>query len=185
MALDRPLGSAIFALNQWVTFFGVDSNVPTTTSLIGSAVIVGGHPGQGSSTRAPKRSNRKRARHLLTVFVEHPACSATHLLSKPSPHRSTVRDRNANACEDFGRRKRGWLDTTAESADAMSIGKLQREPKAAQANSGGQVRMTQAERFCFPSSQSVSDASLCAVPVPTCLVSIFSPFLMTCTSAIA
>ena len=45
--------------------------------------------------------------------------------------------------------------------------------------------MAHAGRFCFPSSHSVSDGSLCAVPVPTCLVSIFSPFLMTCTSAMA
>ena len=61
----------------------------------------------------------------------------------------------------------------------------QRAPKSVQVSSGGQELLAHAGRFCFPSSQSVSDASLCAVPLPTCFMSIFSPFLMTCTIAMA
>lgn len=58
-------------------------------------------------------------------------------------------------------------------------------PKSVQVSGGGQELLAHAGRFCFPSSQSVSDESLCAVPLPTCFVSIFSPFLMMCTSAMA
>ena len=100
---DRPERSAIFARDQCVAFFGVDSNVATTTSSTCSAVIVGGRPARGSSTRPSRRSATKRARHLLTVFVEQCTRSATALLSRPSPQPRTIRDRNANACEDFAR----------------------------------------------------------------------------------
>ena len=41
--------------------------------------------------------------HLLTVFVEQPTSPATTVLSRPSPQPSTIRDRSANACEDFAR----------------------------------------------------------------------------------
>src|SRR5512144_971612 len=45
-----------------------------------------------------------RARHLPTVADEQPNRVATVLLSVPSAHASTIRDRNANACADFARR---------------------------------------------------------------------------------
>ena len=51
--LDRPLRSAIFARDQCVAFFGIDSSVATTTSSTCSVVIVGGRPGRGSSTDRP------------------------------------------------------------------------------------------------------------------------------------
>src|SRR5512144_3087026 len=44
-----------------------------------------------------------RARHLPTVADEQPNRVAT-VLSVPSAHASTIRDRNANACADFARR---------------------------------------------------------------------------------
>ncbi|GAA3125141.1 hypothetical protein GCM10020254_85540 [Streptomyces goshikiensis] len=43
---------------------------------------------------------------------------------------------------------------------------------------------SQAGRLLFPSSHRVSDSSRCDPVVPTCLESIFAPFLNTCTSAI-
>ena len=102
--LDRPERSAIFDRDQCVAFFGIDSSVATTTSWTCSAVIVGGRPGRGSSTRPSRRSCRNLARHVPTVFVEHPTRSATVLLSRPSPQPSTIRDRNASACADFALR---------------------------------------------------------------------------------
>src|SRR5512144_1390285 len=45
-----------------------------------------------------------RARHVPTVADEQPNRVATVLLSVPSAHASTIRDRNANACADFARR---------------------------------------------------------------------------------
>jgi hypothetical protein len=64
---DSPDRSAIFARDQWVAFFGVDSKVAKITSSTWSVVIVAGRPGLGSSTSPPRRRSRKRHRHFATV----------------------------------------------------------------------------------------------------------------------
>ena len=101
---DNPDRSAIFARDQCVAFSGVDSNVATTTSSTCSAVILAGRPGRGSSDRPSNRSSQNRRRHFPTVGVDTPHTTATSLLECPSAHRKTIRERNANACEDFLRR---------------------------------------------------------------------------------
>ena len=83
---------------------GVSSNVATTTASTCSTVIEGGRPGRGSSTKPSSRSATNRARHLPTVAGEHRRSPATCLLSAPSAHANTMRERNANACADFARR---------------------------------------------------------------------------------
>lgn len=101
---DNPDCCAIFARDQCVAFFGVDSKVATTTSSTCSAVIVGSRPERGSSTSPSRRSVTNRARHLLTVFVEHPSRSATALLVSPSAQVSTMRERRAIVWADLARR---------------------------------------------------------------------------------
>ena len=71
---------------------------------LSDAGTVAGRPGRGSSVSPSKRASRNRARHLVTVFCEQPTCSATVLLSSPSPHARMIRHRNASACDDFARR---------------------------------------------------------------------------------
>ena len=102
--LLSPLCLAIEARDQCVAFFGVDSNVATTTSSTCSAVIEAGRPGRGSSASPSNRSSMNRARHLPTVTGAHPSLAATCLLSCPSAQASTIRDRSANDWADFARR---------------------------------------------------------------------------------
>ena len=100
---DSPVRSAIFARDQCVASFGVVSKVATTTSSTCSAVMLGGRPGLGSSDSPSKRCSTNRDRHLPTVAAEQPSSAATTLLSAPSAHLSTMRERSARACEDFRR----------------------------------------------------------------------------------
>ena len=101
---DSPQRSAIFARLQWVAFFGVDSSVAITTSSTWSAVMDRSRPGRASSTSPSRRCSTNRARHLPTVALEHRRSAATLLLSAPSAHASTMRERNASDCVDFARR---------------------------------------------------------------------------------
>src|SRR6185312_3564945 len=95
---------AIFWRDQWVAFAWVDSKVSTTTCSTFSIEIDGGRPGRGSSHRPSSRRSTNRCRHLPTVGWETPSRAATSLLDNPSAQCSTIRDRSANACADFGRR---------------------------------------------------------------------------------
>ena len=83
---------------------GVDSNVATTTSSTCSAVIVAGRPGRGSSTSPSNRSSQNRDRHFPTVAADTPSAAATSLLDTPAAQANTIRERNANAWDDFRRR---------------------------------------------------------------------------------
>ncbi len=51
-----------------------------------------------------RRNATNRDRHLPTVGCDTPTLPATSLLLSPSTQPSTIRDRNANACDDFRRR---------------------------------------------------------------------------------
>ena len=99
-----PLRWAIFARDQCVAFVGTDSSVATTTSWTCSAVMLAGRPGRSSSVSPSRRCSMNRARHLPTVAWAHPNSAATVLLSLPSAQASTIRDRNAKACDDLPRR---------------------------------------------------------------------------------
>ena len=69
-----------------------------------TAVIVAGRPGRGSSESPSNRSSQNRRRHFPTVAADTPQSRATSLFAWPSAHASTIRERNANAWEDFRRR---------------------------------------------------------------------------------
>ena len=94
--LDRPVRLAIFVRDQCVAFAGVDSKVATTTSSTWSRVTDGGRPERCSSGSPSSRNSTNRARHLPTVTAAHPTRAATVLLSAPSAHPSTIRERSAN-----------------------------------------------------------------------------------------
>src|ERR1700735_754367 len=101
---DSPLRSAILARDQCVAFFGVDSNVATTTSSTCVAVTVGGRPGRGSSTNPSRRDSTNLVRHLPTVAGDTASRIATSLFERPAAQPRTIRDRNAKACDDVRRR---------------------------------------------------------------------------------
>jgi hypothetical protein len=95
--------------------------------LLCSSVIVRGRPGRGSSDKPSSRSATNRDRHFDTVFREVPACWATWPIVPPSAHASTIRARNANACEVFRRRAhpvstdRSSSDNTTGSSFGLGI----------------------------------------------------------------
>jgi hypothetical protein len=102
---DRPLCLAIDARDQCVALTGVDSNVAVITASTRSSRIEGGRPGRGSSTRPSSRDCTNRRRHLFTVLDATPRSAATVVFSAlGSAHASTIRERNANACDDFALR---------------------------------------------------------------------------------
>ena len=68
---DSPQRRAIFARDQCVAFFGVDSNVATTMSSTWAAVILGGRPGLGSSTSAWANEDESTVAMLAPIAVEH------------------------------------------------------------------------------------------------------------------
>ena len=102
--LDSPVRSAIDVRDQCVAWAGVDSRVATTTSSTCSAVTDAGRPGRGSSTSPSQRACTNRRRHLPTVGCATRSRAATSVFDRPSAQPSTIRDRNASACELFRRR---------------------------------------------------------------------------------
>src|SRR5262249_13184478 len=63
----------------------------------------------------------KRTRHLLTVLALQPSSAAISLLERPSAAASTARQRNANACELFGRRAHRSNTCRCSSSSTISI----------------------------------------------------------------
>jgi len=101
---DTPLRLAIEVRDQCVASGGCCSSVATITSSTLSNRIEGGRPGRGSSISPSRRLLTNRRRHLPTVGWDTPNFAATALLDRPSPQARMIRDRNANACDDFARR---------------------------------------------------------------------------------
>ena len=102
--LDSPQRSAIDLRDQCVALAGMDSSVATTTSSTCSAVTDAGRPGRGSSTNPSQRASTNRRRHFPTVGCATRSRAATSLFDRPSAQPSTIRDRNASACELLRRR---------------------------------------------------------------------------------
>ena len=68
-----------------------------------------------------------RPRHLPTVAVAHPSCPATVLLSAPSAHPSTMRERSANICDDFALRDQRVNRSRSASVNTNSAWGVQNE----------------------------------------------------------
>jgi hypothetical protein len=83
---------------------GCSSSVLTITRSTSSSLIDRGFPGRGSSCNPSKPRRANRPRHLPTVEPVQPNSAAISVLERPSAAASTIRHRNANACELFGRR---------------------------------------------------------------------------------
>lgn len=102
---EIPCLAARPRVDQWVASAGAVSNVSTTTASTTSSVILRVAPGRGASTNPSNRSAANRCRHLVTVGGEHPTSAAIDSRVRPgSAHANTIRDRNANACDDECRR---------------------------------------------------------------------------------
>jgi hypothetical protein len=99
-----PVAAAIDRVDQCVAFAGCSSSVLTITRSTSSSVIVRGLPGRGSSCNLSSRCVAKRPRHLLTVVFEQPIRAAMSIVLRPSAAAKTIRHRNADAWELFGRR---------------------------------------------------------------------------------
>ena len=121
-----PVAAAIERVDQCVAFAGCSSSVFTITRSTSSSLIERGLPGRGSSCSPSKPRRANRPRHLPTVEPVQPNSAAISVLDRPSAAASTIRQRNANACELFGRRahrsstSRSWsLSTTSTTRPAM------------------------------------------------------------------
>ena len=79
-----------------------------------------GQPGRGSSRSPTKRCSRKRDRHLPTVGRLTPSRSATTVFASPVAHSSTIRERNANACDDLRRRAQRTSSSRSSSVRIRS-----------------------------------------------------------------
>ena len=101
---DMPIASAIDRVDQCVAPGGASSRVLTSTPSIISSLIVRGRPGRGSSTSPSRRRTANRPRHFDTVAAQHPKRPAMSLFASPAAAPNTIRQRNANACDDDGRR---------------------------------------------------------------------------------
>src|SRR6266516_1067383 len=99
-----PLAAAIDLVDQCVASFGCSSSVFTITRSTCSSLIVRGFPGRGSSCSPSKPRLANRPRHFPTVLWLQPSSAAISLLARPSAAAKTIRQRNASACELFGRR---------------------------------------------------------------------------------
>jgi hypothetical protein len=77
------------------------SSVLTIIRSISSSVIERGSPGRGSSCSPSRPRRAKRPLHLPTVVALQPKRAALSLLRSPAAAASTIRQRNANACELF------------------------------------------------------------------------------------
>jgi hypothetical protein len=125
---DIPVAVAIDLVDQWVSpLGGWDSSVLVITCSTCSSPITRGRPGRGSSDNPSNRSTKNRERHFDTMFRDTPTTSATSPIVPPSAHRSTIRDRNANACDVFRRRahpastNRSSSDNTTGSTLGLGI----------------------------------------------------------------
>jgi hypothetical protein len=124
---DSPDLAAIDVRDQCVAFFGVSSSVAVITSSTLSSRIDGGRPGLGSSTRPPTRSAMNRRRHLFTVFGTTRRSAATCLFVTPgSAQASTIRARNARACDDVARRDHR---TSCSRSSSVSTSSALRRPR--------------------------------------------------------
>src|SRR6266496_357247 len=130
---DSPERLAIDARDQCVASLGVSSKVATTTASTCSSVIVRGAPGRGSSTSPANRPVMNLARHLVTVWGQTPSSAATALFVVPWAQASTIRHRNANACDDFARRDQ--RTSVSRSSSVNTSGTLGR-PRSATAERG-------------------------------------------------
>jgi hypothetical protein len=99
-----PVAAAIERVDQCVALAGCSSSVFTITRSTSASVIERGLPGRGSSCSPSIPRCAKRPRHLPTVEGLQPNAAAISVLDLPSAAASTTRQRNANACELFGRR---------------------------------------------------------------------------------
>jgi hypothetical protein len=115
---------------------GVVSSVSTITTSTTSSQIVRAAPGLGASTSPSSPSSRSAAnrwRHLPTVTLSQPSSSAILVFGLPSAQASTIRDRNAKACDDECRRDR--RTSVSRSSPVSSIATVGRPARPSPAPS--------------------------------------------------
>ena len=116
-----PVAAAIDLVDQCVSCPGpCSSTVLAMTTSTCSSVIVRGAPGRGSSERPSSRATANRDRHLATVGRDTPKAGATSVFDPPSAHASTIRDRNASACDVL--RRRAHPSSTCRSSGLRTTG---------------------------------------------------------------
>jgi hypothetical protein len=106
-------------VDQCVASLGFSSSVLTMTRSTSSSLIDRGLPGRGSSCSPSRPRRANRPRHLPTVDLVQPRTAAMSLLCCPSAAANTIRQRNANACELFGRR--AHRSSTSRSSPLRTI----------------------------------------------------------------
>jgi hypothetical protein len=118
---DIPVAAAVERVDQCVAPVGCSSSVFTITRSTSSSLIVRGLPGRGSSCKPSTPRLANRTRHLLTVLALQPSAAAISLLDAPPAAANTTRQRNANACELFGRRAHRSSTCRCSSSSTISV----------------------------------------------------------------
>ena len=135
-----PVAAAIERVDQCVALAGCPSSVFTITRSTSSSLIERGFPGRGSSWSPSRPCRANRPRHLPTVEPIQPNSAAIAVLERPSAAANTIRHRNANACEPFGRRahrsnvSRSSSVTTTSARCAMTAPNRRRQRRRSTAN---------------------------------------------------
>ena len=140
-------------VDQCVASGGADSRVSTTTASITSSPIVRAAPGRGASTSPSRRSAAKRCRHLPTVTGLQPSSAAISAWVRPSAQASTIRDRNANACDDECRRAQRSQRRALLGAQDDLDGRASSTGHGCSSDVGVQHRTNAARTRKFPISQ--------------------------------
>ena len=100
-----PMRAAIDARDQCVALPASAPASPRSPPRPGPDRIDGGRPGRGLVDQPVQPALHEPAPATCPPSrLRHPSFAATCLLASPSAHASTIRDRNANACDDFARR---------------------------------------------------------------------------------
>jgi len=115
-----PCRWAIDRVDQCAASLGVVSSVSTTTASTTSSLIVRAAPGLGASASSSSRSAANRWRHLPAVTLSQPSSPAILVFGLPSAQASTIRDRNANACDDECRRDQRTSVSRSSSASSIA-----------------------------------------------------------------
>src|SRR4051794_35479975 len=115
-----PVAAAIERVDQCVAFASCSSNVFTITRSTSSSLIERGLPGRGSSWRPSRPRVANRPRHRPTVEGLQPSSTAISVLDRPSAAANTTRQRNASACELFGRRAHRSSTSRSSSSSTTS-----------------------------------------------------------------
>ena len=130
---ETPTASAIDRVDQCVAPTGADSRVRTITSSTLASPMVRGAPGRGSVAEPVEAALGEPRTPLRGPSLDDtPAPRRSPCCNGPRPPANTMRQRNANACDDDGRRAhRSSVSRSSPANSTATVGRPRRAPIAA------------------------------------------------------